>query len=128
MNYLSSVVKVLRTSLFSISLLCFTVLLLIPQQYLTEEVFNWWDKAQHSLAFAILTVTGFWSHPKHATAIFILLLVYGGVIEVLQSLLGWRHGDIQDWLADAIGVLVCYALRRIGIHVFMTAENPGRNT
>lgn len=119
MKHLSPVVKPIRASLFSLTLIFFTVLFLMPQQYLTEEVFHWWDKAQHSIAFAILTLTGFWSHPKHLNALFLLLLIYGGVIEIMQSLLGWRHGDILDWLADSVGVLICYALRYFGMYALV---------
>ena len=111
MHVLRAMIKLIRSVLFSVTLIFFTVLFLLPQEYLAEQVFHWWDKAQHSVAFAILTVTGFWSHPKHSKALFVLLLCYGGLIEVLQFLSGWRQGDLVDWVADSIGVFICYGLR-----------------
>jgi VanZ family protein len=30
------------------------------------------------------------------------LLLYGGLIEVLQWLMGWRFGEISDWIADVM--------------------------
>lgn len=113
MQNLRAIIKQIRSISFSLTLIFFTVLFLIPQQYLLDEVFDWWDKAQHSLAFAILTITGFWSHPNHIKAISVSLLLYGGLIEILQSLSTWRHGDILDWVADSTGVFICYGLRQL---------------
>lgn len=40
-----------------------------------------------------------------------LAVAYGGIIELLQESMGnGRHGDVQDLLADAAGVVLGYAL------------------
>ena len=45
-------------------------------------------------------------YPKLVSKVYIGLLMYGGGIEVLQRLTGWRSGDLVDWLADGIGILL----------------------
>ncbi len=78
---------------------------LTPVAHLPPQVFNLWDKAQHAGGFAALTVLGCWAWPTSVRRVVIGLLAYGLFIEVAQSLTGWRHGDVWDWLADAVGVL-----------------------
>jgi VanZ family protein len=34
------------------------------------------------------------------------LLMYGGLMETIQSLTGWRSGEWADWLANGIGILL----------------------
>lgn len=88
----------------------FTVLFLLPTEYLNEDVFDWWDKLQHALAFSTLTQIAHFAYPSKLFQISVALLIYGGLIEILQSLTGWRQGDVGDWLADGIGVLICSLL------------------
>jgi VanZ family protein len=38
------------------------------------------------------------------------LLLYGALIEVLQWITGWRSGELTDWVADGIGILIGYSL------------------
>lgn len=88
----------------------FTVLFLLPTEYLNEDVFDWWDKLQHALAFSSLTLIAHFGYPSKLFQISAALLIYGGLIEILQSLTGWRQGDVGDWLADGVGVLICSLL------------------
>jgi VanZ family protein len=99
--------------MFTFTLAAFTVLFLLPQEFLANEVFDWWDKAQHAMAFAVLSATGIWSHTTKAKALFVFLLAYGASIEIVQSWTGWRQGDWQDWVADSVGVLMFFAGRSI---------------
>ena len=85
--------------------LAITVLSLTPVEHLPPQVFDWWDKAQHALGFALLTIAArlaysAWSG-RHVWA---GLLLYGAAIELAQAASGWRHGDVADWIADAVGV------------------------
>ena len=85
-----------------------TAILLVPAEYIGSPVFDWWDKAQHGLVFFVLTISAYLAYSSKLRWILIGLFLFGGVIELLQSVTGWRQGDLFDWLADAIGVAVAY--------------------
>jgi VanZ family protein len=101
---------------FWLLLVAVTILFLLPVQYLSPEVFDWWDKSQHALAFGVLTVLGMLSYQKNnkqRCLVILLLILYGALIEYLQTLTGWRFGDIWDWVADSAGVIlgwVCFSV------------------
>lgn len=90
---------------FWASLIGLTVASLVPVDLLPPQALNIWDKAQHALGFAWLALLGLLVYPRHASAVLIGLIAWGGVIELLQMATGWRYGEWIDWLADAIGVL-----------------------
>ena len=94
--------------LFWNSFIGINVLALIPAPYLPPlEIFNWWDKAQHAIAFATLAVLAVMAYPEGPKRRIALLLIGQGVlIEVLQYFSGYRYGDWQDALADGVGVLL----------------------
>jgi VanZ family protein len=75
-----------------------------------ESLFNWWDKLQHILAFGMLSVGAYWAYPTCYQKAFLGLCVYGALIEILQSATTWRHGDVLDWVADSIGILLTWIL------------------
>ena len=83
---------------------------LTPVQHLPPQVFDIWDKAQHAAGFAVLALLGRLAYPKALTRLMLGLLSYGAAIEIAQAATGWRSGDVQDWLADAIGVVAGLAL------------------
>jgi VanZ family protein len=90
---------------------CFVVinaLALSPAPYLPPlEIFSWWDKAQHAIAFGTLTVLAVLAYPGVSKfRIGFLMLALGVLIEVLQYFSGYRNGDWQDAVADGVGVLV----------------------
>jgi len=92
--------------LFWTSFVVINVLALSPAPYL-PEIFNWWDKAQHAIAFAVLAVLAVLAYPEASRLRIALLLMGQGVlIEVLQHFGGYRFGDWQDAVADGVGVLV----------------------
>ncbi|MCU0966517.1 MAG: VanZ family protein [Burkholderiaceae bacterium] len=92
------------------------VLSLLPADVLAGGVFDWWDKAQHALGFAGLSLLGLWAHPGRSGWVIPGLLVFGAGIEVAQAATGWRIGELPDLLADAVGIgvgwLVWTRLRR----------------
>jgi VanZ family protein len=89
---------------FGFGLLLATVLLLMPS-YAVPKAFDFYDKAQHGLMFATLTMAGLLAYPKRVKTVVLGLVFYGGLMEVLQSLLTTtRHGDWFDWLADSVGI------------------------
>jgi len=83
-----------------------TVLSLLPAGILTGGVFDWWDKAQHALAFAGLTLLGLWAYPGRSGRVIAGLLAFGAGIEIAQAATGWRIGELPDLLADAVGLVV----------------------
>ena len=85
-----------------------TVLALMPIKHLQQPVFDWWDKAQHALAFVVLTVWAFLLWPLHAFRVVLGMLAYGGGIEAAQWAVGWRFAEWADLAADAVGVLVAW--------------------
>lgn len=66
-----------------------------------------WDKANHALAFAVLAVVAelaLWPLPARRRRIGAGLIVYGALIEVVQSRLPARSGEWTDLAADAVGI------------------------
>ena len=91
-----------------------TALALIPSPSVPQAV-QFWDKAQHALAFAALASIGCCAFPQRVRLVFIGLLLHGALIEVLQgTLTTTRFADVFDWFADGIGVL-------IGVSFFLLA-------
>ena len=92
-----------------------TILSLIPGTAVPGPL-QFWDKAQHALAFALLTVLGGLSYPRHLKMVVLSLLVYGALIELAQATLTTtRFGDVIDWVADAIGVAAGTVLHIYGL-------------
>ena len=104
----------MKKSAFWIFFLAINALALTPGSYLPPEIFNWWDKAQHAIAFGVLAVLAVLAYPEASRLRIALLLIGQGVlIEVLQYYGGYRFGDWQDAVADGVGVLVGLAMVRV---------------
>ena len=93
-------------------LACLVVLAaaLTPGKYLPSIIFDWWDKAQHALAFAGLAGLGLIAYPSRTTRVLVGLLPLGAGIELAQAATGWRNGDVLDWLADVVGLMLGYGM------------------
>lgn len=89
-----------------VAVLAFTVLALLPAKHLVGlPAFDWWDKAQHALAFAVLAALAWGGWPSVAAWRWGAgLVIYGVVIELAQAATGWRYGEVADAVADALGV------------------------
>lgn len=95
--------------LFTCCIIFTLVMAFIPNSEI-PDAFNLWDKAQHALAFAVLTITGSLAYPKLTKAVYVGLIVYGAAIEVFQSTLTTtRFGEVSDLLADSVGVAIGFA-------------------
>jgi VanZ family protein len=101
--------------LFWTSFVAINILALSPAPYLPPlEIFNWWDKAQHAIAFGALAVLAVLAYPEASRLLIAVLLMGQGVlIEVLQYYGGYRFGDWQDAAADGVGVLLGLAMVRV---------------
>jgi VanZ family protein len=75
-----------------------------------------WDKLGHFLIYAVLMLwfAGIY-RPSRYLVIAIALILLGGLLELLQSLTGYRMGDWNDFLANGAGVLLGVALARLAL-------------
>lgn len=108
----SPAIQLLRTLpfIFWFGVLFVTVLALIPSTAVPQAI-NFWDKAQHALAFAVLALTGYLAYPAMIQRVGIGLVAHGALIEIVQATLTTtRFGDAFDWLADTIGVVTAFIL------------------
>jgi len=72
-----------------------------------------WDKAQHTLAYALLAWWFLQAWVAAATRnILVGLVLLGIVLEIAQGLMGVRFMEITDMVANGIGVVVGYMLAR----------------
>ena len=73
--------------------------------------FNLWDKVQHALAFAVLTIAGSLAYPRNTKVVYIGLILYDMAIEVIQSTFTTtRFGEVSDLLADGVGIAIGFAV------------------
>ena len=70
------------------------------------QIVSWQDKIEHAVLFAVLMVLGSLAWPDRMPQLVLGLLAYGAAMEVAQSFTDYRFGDLWDWVADAIGVLL----------------------
>lgn len=86
------------------------VLALLPSDL---SISTGWDKGDHVFAFSVLAVLGIRSYPAFIVPVVVGLFLYGGLIEVLQAVLPWRHAEWLDILADSVGVLIGWGVERL---------------
>lgn len=74
------------------------------------------DKIQHATAFFIFAALFHlaWSR-SFWWQVFLPLLAYGGLVEILQGMTTWRSMSLGDVIADAVGILLYY-----GVYKFVT--------
>lgn len=86
------------------------VLALVPSN--TSLPTTGWDKSNHFLAFGVLAFLAHKSYKPNFYTLFFGLFIYGGTIELLQSLTPTRSGEITDLIADSVGILIGYGICR----------------
>lgn len=72
-----------------------------------------WDKSNHLFGFLTLALLGLPAYPSRRLQVVIGLLLFGGLIELMQALTPYRFAEWADWLADGLGVGIGY-----GLHTF----------
>jgi len=70
------------------------------------------DKVVHLASFGWLMIWFAQVVGQARWRLALILMGYGGLIEVLQWLSGYRHGDWWDLLADSAGVLLAWGAIR----------------
>lgn len=74
-----------------------------------------WDKLDHSGGFAALMATAMPARLGRAWRVALVLVAYGGAIELLQQAVPGRSAEWGDLLADAIGVGLGWAVGRAAL-------------
>ena len=105
---------------FWVACACVAVLSLLPADRLPANMFTWWDKAQHALAFAVLAALGQFAYLSKRRLVLVGLTAYGALIEIAQHATGWRYGEVSDWVADLVGIGLGWVL------VLAMSEKLGR--
>ena len=98
--------------IWALAMVAVTVLALLPIQHLQLPVINWWDKAQHALAFVVLTGGALLLWAGASVRVVIGMIAYGAGIELTQWAVGWRFAEWADLAADAAGVVGAWLLVR----------------
>lgn len=102
---------VLRIS-FAAALLAVLVLSLLPPASL-PPVNTGWDKADHAFGWFGLGLLGLAAWPDRPVAVLSGLVVFGALVEWLQSLTGYRFAEWADLLADTVGVAAVALVHRL---------------
>lgn len=87
---------------------------LIPNPPQPVEI-AYFDKIEHFGAYCVLAAWFGAILPDYYLRTFIALTIGGAAIEVLQSLTGYRSGDVLDMVADIAGICVGLLLARCGM-------------
>ena len=109
-----SIVKISNTFwrwAFGLCVVAVLVLALAPAP--PQVITTGWDKTNHLLAFAVMLVLGRAAFPRREMTLMLLLLAFGGLIELLQYFVAYRSAEWGDWLADAVGLLVGWGVVRL---------------
>jgi VanZ family protein len=102
-----------RLAIFALACLILLYLTLAPGKDV-PGVGLVWDKAEHAIAWAVLTGAGLLLSTRRRWAILVFAFVFGAAIEVLQGTLPFgRDGDVFDLTADTVGIAVAYAVWRL---------------
>ena len=97
---------------WSLAMAAVTVLALLPLAHLQYPVFDWWDKAQHALVFAVLSGWAWLAWPAAGWRVALAMLAYGAGLELAQWAVGWRFAEWADLAADAVGVALAWGVTR----------------
>ena len=67
------------------------------------------DKVQHALGFGCIVLPAAVLQPRWLRSLVPAVAIFGGVIELAQMAVG-RDGEIGDWVADLIGLMLATSL------------------
>ncbi|MGJ7578968.1 VanZ family protein [Variovorax sp. RHLX14] len=95
----------------AICMAAITVLSLLPLSQPLPS--TGWDKSNHMLGFSALAFLSHWAWPGRTVKALVVLLVYGCLIEVLQSFTPDRSADLADVVADGVGLAIGAGIARV---------------
>lgn len=106
--WLNSRPRPFRLGLYALACLILMYLTLAPGKDV-PGVGLVWDKAEHALAWAVLTGAGLLLSTRRRWAIGGFAFLFGAAIEVAQATMPFgRDGDVFDLMADSVGIAVAY--------------------
>jgi VanZ family protein len=110
MKKLIVLIKLQMPVIFGCCLLFTTIMALIPVSKI-PDVFNFWDKAQHTLVFVTLTVMASFVLPQKLKIAYLGLFLYGASIEFMQMFFTTtRVGELSDLIADSFGISIGFCI------------------
>lgn len=115
---LTSSPKALRAWRLSTWLLAGAMLYLSLSSAPPKSIDIGWDKSNHALAFVCLSIAsslGWAGLHVHRVRLWLMLLAFGGGIEIAQMFVPTRSAEWSDWLADALGIAIGAMLARIAL-------------
>jgi VanZ family protein len=91
---------------------CVAYLSLTPEPPAMDARFS--DKLGHLAAYGVLMA---WWHQidRNAWRLALLFILMGLLLEILQSLSGFRQGDIFDLAANTFGIALGWLIARLGL-------------
>lgn len=107
---------------FAAALLAVLVVSLLPPASL-PPVQTGWDKADHALTWLALGLLGMAAWPVHRGQVLGGLAAFGGAVELLQGLTGWRQPEWADLGADLLGLVAAVALLA-GARILASRRSP----
>ncbi|MBN8445621.1 MAG: VanZ family protein [Gammaproteobacteria bacterium] len=81
------------------------------------------DKVMHHLIFLTLMLLWQASYPKKTVLGTLLLVIYGGAVEIAQATFTNRMGDWWDWAADNSGIMLGLLLWKLLITPYFATES-----
>ena len=105
-------IRLLCALAFAAALGLTMVMALVPQPPELPVALS--DKAQHATAFAILAGLGACAWPRRLAQIAVVLMIIGGLIEILQMIpILHRDAEFADWAADVAATLATLLVVRM---------------
>ncbi len=97
-----------RYALLLFWLLIGAITFLLLKEQNPSVIVPYLDKIIHATLFAMLTAIGYLAYVKHRLWLYLGLICYGAITELLQGIYTQtRHASVGDWIADVVGVLLC---------------------
>lgn len=101
-----------RATAAFVTVLLLSLVVLFSPRTPSEQGIPHLDKVVHATLFALLAATTWWRFPAHRLGL-LAVLVYAGLSEVVQAtVVTSRDGDVRDFSANVLGVLVGWYLAR----------------
>ena len=118
-----SLILLIRFCFYS-ALLSISLMAVLPQQHMV--ITTGWDKANHALAFFVLLGLLDYAYPAANLWIkkIIPLIIYGLLMELVQSQIPGRYVSSLDLLSDVVGLAAYILIRPVLINKkpFIDAE------
>lgn len=112
----------LRLGAYGFAVAVLLYLTLAPGKDLPQE--HLWDKAEHAIAWAVLTAIGVVLWPLRPGRIAGFAFALGALVELLQWAMPYgRDGDVHDLIADSVGIaaiLLVWAIVRLIVRRVMS--------